>query len=69
MDLWSDELVLEQILGVTPIAKAILDAVLDSIGGYISQRHISASKYISTKPLFDLSVAEERREISLETII
>ena len=43
-----------------PIVEALSDAGLDTIGGYISQRHISAAQYISTGSIFDLAVAEER---------
>ena len=52
-----------------PIAEVISDEGLDPMGGYISQRHISAAQYISTRPIFDLAVGEERWTRSLETII
>ena len=52
-----------------PIGEALSDAGLDPIGVYIYQRHISASQYISTRPIFDLSNVEERRKISLDIII
>ena len=40
------------------IIKALLDAEIYPIGGYISQRHISAAQYITTRKIFDLSVSE-----------
>ena len=42
------------------IFEALSDAGIYPIGGYISQRHISAAQYITTRPIFDLAVAEER---------
>ena len=34
------------------------DAGIYPIGGYIPQRHISAAKYITMRPIFDLAVTE-----------
>ena len=52
-----------------PIVEALSDAGLDTIGGYISQRHISAAQYIATRSIFELEVGEEEWTRSLETII
>ena len=51
------------------IVEALSDAGIYPIGGYISQRHISAAHYITTRPIFDLAVAEERRTRSLDNIL
>ena len=51
------------------IVEALPDAGIYPIGGYISQRHISAAQYINTRPIFDLAAAEERWTRFLETII
>ena len=69
MNLWSDTLVLERTLGVPPIVEAISDAGIYPIGGYISQRHISAAQYITTRAIFDLAVLEGKHTISPVTII
>ena len=51
------------------IVEALSDAGIYLIGGYISQRHIIAAQYITTRPIFDLVVTEERQTIFLDTII
>ena len=51
------------------IIEVLLDAGIYPIGGYISQSHISAAKYITMRPIFDLVVTEERQTIFLDTII
>ena len=56
-----DVLVLERTLGVPPIGEALSDVGLDTIGGYISQRHISEAQYIATRPIFYLEVVEENQ--------
>ena len=45
------------------------DAGIYPIGGYISQRHISVAQYITTRPIFDLVVAEERQMRFPDTIL
>ena len=51
------------------IVEALSDAGIYPIGGYISQRHISVAHYITTRPIFDLAVEEERWTRFLETIL
>ena len=51
------------------IFEALLDAGIYPIGGYISQRHISAAQYITTRPIYDLVVAEGKQTISPDTIL
>ena len=59
MYFWLELWVSERTPGVPPIGEALLDAGLDPTGGYIYQRHIIAAQYITTRPIFDLTVAEE----------
>ena len=51
------------------IFEALLDVGIYPIGGYISQRHISAAQYITTRPIFDLAVEEDSRTRSPDTIL
>ena len=51
------------------IVEALSDAEIYPIGGYISQRHISVAQYITTRPIFDLALSEERWLRSPDTIL
>ena len=62
--IWTDALLLEQTLGVPLVGEVISDEGLGPIGEYISQHHISVAQYISTRLIFDIAAAEERRLIS-----
>ena len=51
------------------ISKALSEAVLETIGGYISFRHSSGAQYISTRPIFDIAVTKEQRSGSPESML
>ena len=51
------------------IVEALSDAGLDPIWGYISQHYIIAAQYITTRPIFDLAVAEGKCKRYPETIL
>ena len=51
------------------IVEALSDAGIYHIGGYISQRHVSAAQYITMRPISDLALAEERWMRSPDTIL
>ena len=45
-------------MGVTPIGEVLTDAVLETIGEYITRCHNSVAQYIDTRPIFELAVME-----------
>ena len=48
-------------IGITPpIGEDLADEGMGMIGEYTTQRNKSVSHYITTQPIFDIVVAEER---------
>ena len=68
-DFWPDASVIERTMGVIPIVEVLVDMRLRIIWEYITLHHNSVVEYISTRPIFGIVVAEERRPGSLVIIL
>ena len=50
-------------MGVLPIGEALTDVGMGTIAEYITCRNNIVAQYIYMRPIFDISMAEDRRRI------